>query len=832
MTVQVSGRYMLTWRQGDEMLLSDLRFAARVWRKFPGTGAAALLSLTLGIGANAIIFTFVKEMLLPRLPVADASHVVIVYSTTVNRSGDVSEYQTTSFPNAVEVQQRNDVFSGVSIVVDTGIGVEIGNATASALLHLVSGGHFAVLGVRAQLGRTITPDDDVRSASTPPVVLSDSLWRSRFGGSRSAVGTLVRLNGQTFVVVGIAPPDFRDVGALGSADLWVPLSAHDRVLTGNLREWFTLRAARVCTMVARLRPGIPVAEADASLRVLGRALAGEFPENAGRSFMAVPLDHTIVPPAQRRTYLLAGWMLSAVVGVVLLIACANVANLLLGRATERQREFSVRMALGASRRRLAAQQLTEALLLSAAAGAMSLLCAYGGRLALLRFIPTALRPDLPFAVDDRVLAFTLIVSVAATAAFGLVPALRASQADAAATLDNATLPLPRQALAVRSVVVAQTALSYVAVVVAVLFVRSLLNAQAADLGFEVAREVVVSLDLAARGYDDSRAQQVVASVLDRVRANPGVESASAADSAPLRGGFRRTTFAAGADMSDPSSGRLNTTFSVAPGFFAAAGMRLERGRDFTDRDGARAPMVAIVNDTAARLMWPGADPIGQRLRFLLQAWDVTVVGVVNTVTVSALGEAPQPSIYFPLRQHPVRQIALYVKARSDAAAIAADAVAAVAAVDADLRPQRVRVGEQIVDDVLVARRIGARLLAMFGSLALMLSTVGVYGVASYSVALRAREIAIRRALGATRLRIVRMVVAQTAVPVLAGLALGTLAAAAGTRALTSLTFGVSQIDPLSFTSGALVMLLAPVAASLLAAGRSTHADPMQALRSS
>jgi len=243
-------------------------------------------------------------------------------------------------------------------------------------------------------------------------------------------------------------------------------------------------------------------------------------------------------------------------------------------------------------------------------------------------------------------------------------------------------------------------------------------------------------------------------------------------------------------------------------------------------------MVAIVNDTAARLMWPGADPIGQRLRFLLQAWDVTVVGVVNTVTVSALGEAPQPSIYFPLRQHPVRQIALYVKARSDAAAIAADAVAAVAAVDADLRPQRVRVGEQIVDDVLVARRIGARLLAMFGSLALMLSTVGVYGVASYSVALRAREIAIRRALGATRLRIVRMVVAQTAVPVLAGLALGTLAAAAGTRALTSLTFGVSQIDPLSFTSGALVMLLAPVAASLLAAGRSTHADPMQALRSS
>ena len=812
------------------MLTSDLRFAARLWKKYPGTAAAALLSLTLGIGANAIIFTFVKELYFPRLPVRDPPRVVMVYSTAVTRSGEVSQYLTSSYPNARDVQQRNDVFSGVSIVIDTAASVAIGNATTSSLLHLVSGSHFSVLGVRAEHGRLLTRDDDAASASISPVVLSHAFWRARFADGVDAIGAAIRINDRPFVVVGVAPAGFHDVGALGSADLWVPLAAHDRLLTGNLEQWFTLRAARVCTMVARLQPGVSVEAADASLRVLGGALAQEFPENAGRSFMAVPLDRTTVPPAQRRTYVLAGALVSGIVGVVLLIACANVANLLLGRATERQREFGVRVAVGASRRRLVAQVLTEGLLLSAAAAALSLLVALVSRPALLRVIPPSLRPDLAFAVDDRVLLFTLAVSIVSTVAFGLVPALRASQTDAGAALANATLPLDRGVLGGRGVVVAQTALSYVAVVVAALFVRSLLNAQAADPGFEVAREVVVSLDLAARGYDAAQSQQVIAAVLDRVRARPGVESASYADAAPLRGGFRRTTFVAGADMADPSNGRLNTTFSVAPGFFAAAGMRIERGRDFTEHDGSDAPMVAIVNEAAARSLWPGGDPLGQRLRFLLQTWDVTVVGVVNTVTVQTLGEAPQPSIYFPIRQHVARQVALYVKARSDPASTAADVVSAIASVDPDLRPGRVRIGDEIVDDVLVARRVGARLLAIFGMLALVLSTVGVYGVAAYSVALRAREIAIRRALGATRLRIVRMVVAQTTAPVAIGLATGVVAAAAATRALTTLTFGIGRLDPVSLAFAALVLLTAPVAAALLAASRSTRADPMDALR--
>ena len=814
------------------MIVSDLRFALRTWKRHPGIAAAAVLSLTLGIGANAVIFTFVNELFLPRLPVADASQVVMIYSTTLSRAGERSQFQTTSYPNARDVQQRSDAFAAVSIVVDTDVEAQIDGSRVPALAHLVSGNYFALLGVTASAGRVLTPRDDSDAAAMPPVILSHAFWRERFAGSAAAVGAPLRLNNRMFVVAGVAAEAFHDVGALASADLWVPLAAHDQLLRGNLADWFMLRAARVCTMVARLKPGTSPAAAQAALDLLGAALAGEFPsENSGRGFMAVPLAQTIVPPPQRRTYVLAGSLLSAIVALVLLIACANVANLLLGRAIERRREFGVRLALGASRARLIAQLLLEGLTLSAAAGSLALVSAVSARAALLRLVPAGLRPNLAFAVDGRVLAFTLGVSLAATVVFALAPALRVARADAAAMLDIAGHVVGRSHVAgVRGIVAVQTALSYVAVVAALLFVRSLLNLQSADLGFDIAHAAVVTVDFASRGYDEARAQQAVADVLDRLRAQPGVESASAADSPPLRGGFRRTTFPDGVDAADPANGRLNTTFSVAPGLFHTAGLRLERGRDFTEHDDDAAPMVAVVNDAAARAMWPGLDPIGRRMKFLLQTWDVAVVGVVNTATVSAIGEPPQPVVYFPLRQHFARRLTLYVRSRGDAAAAAADAVAAIRAVDPQLRAERVRAGEQILDDSLAARRAGTRLLLAFGALALFLSALGVYSVASYSAARRTREMAIRGALGASRQRIVRMIVGQSIAPVAAGLAGGAAAAGVATRAVAALTFGLGGVDPVAFVSAALLMLIVPAGAAFLAATRSARLEPMQALR--
>lgn len=449
----------------------------------------------------------------------------------------------------------------------------------------------------------------------------------------------------------------------------------------------------------------------------------------------------------------------------------------------------------------------------------------------MRMVPAGLQPNLDFAIDGRVLAFALGVSLVATLVFALAPAVRVSRIDAAAMLDIAGQPTGRWHVAgIRGIVSAQTALSYLAVVVALLFIRSLLNLQSADPGFEVSREVVVSLDFASRGYDEPRARQALGHVLDRVRVEPSVESASAADSAPLRGGFRRTTFPDGVDTNDPANGRLNTTFNVAPGFFHAAGLRLERGRDFSEHDDGAAPYVALINDAAARAMWPGVDPIGRRMTFLLQTWEVTVVGIVNTAAMTAIGEPPQPAVYFPLQQHFARRLTLYVKARGDAAVAAADVVAAVNAIDPGLRPERLRAGEEIVDDSLAARRAGTRLLLVAGALALFLSALGVYSVAAYSVSLRTREMAIRGARGATRLRIVGMIVAQATAPVAAGLAAGAVAAGFVTRAVVALTFGVAGVDPVAFGSAALLMLSVPAGAALIAAMRSARLEPMQALR--
>jgi macrolide transport system ATP-binding/permease protein len=600
------------------MYVDDLRFALRLWRKSPGTAAVLLLSLTLGIGANATIFTFVKELFVPAMPVADASGLVMVYSTTMTRSGELSPYQTTSFPNARDYQDRNDVFAGLSIVIDTNVALDVAGAKTSVPAQIVSGNYFAVLGVVPRIGRTLTSDDDTIAVSERPVVVSDALWNAALGADPLVVGRSIRLNDRPFVVVGVAPPDFHDAGALGTSDVWLPISAREGLLTGNLREWFDLRAARVSTMVARLKPGISTTAAQASLSVLGAALAKEFPaENAGRSAMVVPLRHTAVAPSQRAAYERSAALISGLVAVVLLVACANVANLLLTRAMQRRREFGVRMALGASRGTLMRQLLTEGLLLASIAGALAVVFVWWARTALVNAVPLSLRPNLGFAVDYRVLFFTIAVSLLSTMLFGLAPAWRVSRYDAAACLQEIDAPRgPSRRFDLRaSVIVAQMALSYAALAIAALFVRSLLKAEAVDPGFEVKREIVFGLNLADRGYDEARAYDVGAELLDRLRALPSVEHASMADSLPLAGGFRRTTFSSAADMSDTSKGRLNTTFSVAPGFFAAAGMRLLDGRDFTEHDDARSEMVAIVNDTAARLLFPGADPLDKRCDF-------------------------------------------------------------------------------------------------------------------------------------------------------------------------------------------------------------------------
>jgi predicted permease len=441
----------------------DLRYAVRSLARTPGFTAVAVLSLTLGIGANALIFTFVKALFWPSMPVRNASEVVVIYSTTRNRNGDVTSYQSTSYLNARDYRERNDVCSGLSIVIDTPATLDGADTSAQVLVHAVTGDYFEVLGVQLAQGRGFVADDDRTSGARPVTVLSHALWTERFGANPAIIGASIRLNQHAYTVIGVAPAILHGIGALGNPDLWVPMAMHEALLTGNDKDWFNLRAARVASMVARLKPGVTPSIAQRSLRALGVQLEQEFPnDNAGRNVIVVPLDQTVVPPAQRPVYLLCGVLLWVIGGFVLLIACSNVTNLLLARALQRRREIAVRFSLGASRARLVRQFLAESLLLAVVASGCGLIGASWGRDWLVTVLPADLRHDLTFTLDTRLWVYTAGLVMLVTFLSGLAPALQASNTVTAGAMPDGAEPPSRRVrwLSVRGgLVMAQVALS-------------------------------------------------------------------------------------------------------------------------------------------------------------------------------------------------------------------------------------------------------------------------------------------------------------------------------------------------------------------------------------
>jgi putative ABC transport system permease protein len=817
-----------------EEMVRDLHHAVRGFRRGPVFATVAIVTLALGIGANALMFTFVKALLWPSLSVRNPAELIVIYSTTTNRNGDVTPYQSTSYLNARDYRDRNDVCSGLSIVIDTPATLDSADPSARVLVHLVTGEYFDVLGVQPALGRGFAADDDRTPGASPVAVLSHTLWVERFGANPGTIGTSIRLNQHAYTVIGVAPDTLRGVGALGSPDLWIPMAMHDAVLTGNDKDWFNLRAGRVASMVARLKPGVTPLMAQASLRAVGVQLEHEFPnDNAGRNVIVVPLDQTVVPPVQRPVYLLSGLLLSVIVAFVLLIACSTVANLLLARAVERRREIAIRISLGASRARLVRQFLTESLLMVVVASACGLIGAYWGRAWLLTAVPAYFRHDLTFTFDGRLWVYTAGLAILVTFLSGLAPALQASnRLTVGAIPDGAEAPSrPTRWLSVRGgLVVTQVALSLCALIMATLFSRSLAQAQHVDVGFDIAHELVASVDLGAQRYTQARGEAFSRMLINRLKGLPMVADASVADTPPVSGSFRRTTFVDGVDRTDPSNGRLNGVVSVTPGFFAAAGIRVLGGRDFTAHDTAQGEMVAIVNEAAAARMWPAQQPIGKHLHFLLQTWDVTVIGVVHTVMNLNLGEPPQPIIYLPLSQHYSPLMTVYVKTKGHPGESVSDLRAVIRSLDSSVQPLRVRAGAQILDDQLTPRRLGTRLLSAFGGLALALAGLGTYGVMSYAVSHRRREIAIRMALGAQRADVLNMVVGDGIVAAVAGVLIGLFAAFALARLFTNLLFGIGPTDPRSFALGSVWVVTFMMLACYLPMRRAIQVDPSAALR--
>ncbi len=812
--------------------LQDLRYGIRMLFKSPGFTTVAVLSLTLGIGANTTIFTMAKAIFLHSIPVREPSRVMVLYSTALDKSGKLQEYLPTPYPNAIDYRDNIKSFSGAAIDIGNGFSLTVSGKKVQVPGQLVSGNFFDVLGVKPFIGRALSPDDE--ASRHPVAVLSYDLWNTQFGADRSIVGKTIQLDEMQYSVIGVMPREFRGVGNLGSPSVWVPISLSDDVLTGVIKTFLHQRAFRLTAMIARLKPGVTVEQANAEVHAMGLQLEKEYPkDNNGRNEEIVPINFTTIPPALHSVFSLAGTLLMGIVGLVLLIACANVANLLLSRATQRQREIAVRLALGASRMRLIRQLLTESLLIALLAGGLGIFCAFWAKSFLVSLLPPFLTRNLDFTLDVRVFVYTMGLAVIATLIFGLMPALQASRGDTVVALKDRTGAPTGSGrwYGFRGVLVmVQVSLSLIALVGAGLFIHSLRNAEAIDPGFEVQHEMVAFLNLGAANYAQPQAEALYRDVVQRLNAAPGIAQASLSDTPPLGGGLARTTFTDGVDSTDPRNGKLTPVVATAPGYFSTAGISLLQGRDFTEADDAASNFVCVVNREAANTFWGGKNPIGQHLHFLGETWDVTVVGEVNTVKYATLGEAPQAVIYMPLKQHYSPAVMLFVRSKGDPASV----IPSVRSVMKSLAPSVPLIGVQTVDQVLVqsltAPRIGAELLGTFGLLALILAAIGTYGVMSYSVSQRSNEIGIRMALGAQPGNVLRLILGNGMAMVAAGIGAGLAFSVLLAKSMNTLLYGIGMFDAPSFLTTAALLIIVALGACYIPARRAMKVDPIVALR--
>ncbi|HEX4945605.1 MAG TPA: ABC transporter permease, partial [Blastocatellia bacterium] len=810
-------------------------FGVRMLGKSPGFTLAAVLSLALGIGANTAIFTLVNAVLLKPLPVEDPSRLVSVFGTDEKNRGQFQNFMPISQPNFKDYRDQNSVFAGLFAHQQIGLALTTNSEPQQVAAEIVSGNYFDVLGIKARFGRIFTPEEDTTPGAHPVVMLSHALWQTRFGADRALIGNTVKLNNQSFTVVGIAPENFRGTNLLAPADLWVPMMMHEQVLTGVFREYFNDRRALLMNVTGRLKPGVTIEQAESAMKSIASALEQQYPrENEKRSVILVPLPVSAINPNLREAFVKSGALLISVVAVVLLIACANVANLLLVRATARRREIAIRLALGAGRGRLLRQLLTESLLLALLGGGLGLLFAIWGRTLLWSFRPPFLADtNIDISLNAEVLGFTLLLSLLTGAVFGLAPALRASRSELVSELKDKTNQATHEHrwFSLRNaLVVAQVTLSLVALIGAGLFVRSLRNAQQINPGFETEKLMMLSFSVGALGYNEAQGQEFYRRVQERVESVPGVQMAAVSSNGVFNGGFQRSVTPEGETLPQGSRGVLVMTNNVGLKYFETLGIPLLNGRLFSDADREGVTRVAIINEAAVKRFWPEQNAVGKRFRFFGEEFYREVVGIVPTTVIGNLGEDPQPQFYAPMQQNYADFVTLYVRTEADPTGALNTVRREVQALAPTMLLTNAQTMSEILRLGLWAPRMGAVLLGIFGLLALLLAAVGLYGVLAYTVSQRTQEIGIRMALGAPRANILRMVLQQGMTLVLAGVGLGVIVGLFVTRMLTSLLFAVSAVDPLAFIAMPLLLLFVALFACWIPALRATKVDPMIALR--
>jgi predicted permease len=818
-------------------LLRDIRYTFRVLGKKPGFALVAILSLALGIGANVAVFSVVNLLLFKPMPVREPGRLAALY---------ITEPQTRmpsgfSYPDYLDYSENNEAFT--ELMGFTGIPLNLSVSGGQPELiwgEMVTGNYFSGLGVEPVLGRGFLPEEGQTPNASPVAVISYNFWQRRFNADPDIAGKVVKLNKHDFTIVGVAPFGFTGAKFLGFIpDFWVPVMMHEQVWPDS-ENILTLRTSHFLSLRGRLKDGVSLEQAEAAMNVRARQLEEAYPQTNKNMSVNVIDGSTKVEPYITTTGaipIITSSMM-AIVGLVLLIACANVANLLLARASGRRREIAIRLALGASRARLIRQLLTESMILSLAGGGLGLLLALWFGDLLMAFYPVldfnTVEPAYDLSLDWRVISFSLAVSLITGLVFGLVPALQASKPDLVPTLKGeagSALRGPRRLGLSNVLVIAQVALSLVLLITAGLFIRSVQNAQQIDPGFDTKNIILASTDLGVQGYKEDKGKDLYKQMVERVRALPGVEAAAVAFPLPLDAYDYGTRVDIEGYTPPPDEGRPRVGYTIAgPGYFQAMGTRIVEGRDFTERDDKDAPRAVIVNETLARLYWPDQNPIGKRVRVGNERNPFSeVVGVAEDGKYMTLGEAPTPYMFLPLGQNYDGRMTLIVRG-ADPKQLVPSIREEVRALDETLPVFGIKTIQEFMTKSLAGAQSAATFIGLFGLLAMLLAAIGIYGVMNYSVSTRTREIGIRMALGAGRFEVLKMVLKQGMFLAGLGLVIGLGGAYFLTRLMSSLLFGVSARDQVTFIAISLLLALVALAACYIPARRATKVDPMVALR--
>ncbi len=815
-------------------LWQDLRYGVRMLAKNPGVTLVAVITLALGIGANAAIFSGVSAFVLRSLPVPEPDQVVRLAELTEER-GMADEF---SYPDYVDYRDQSTSFTGIAATNLIQAALASENQNDVIWGQIVSGNYFDALQIQPILGRSFLPEEDKTPGTHAVVVISHSLWQRRLGSDPNIVGKKIQLNGRPYEVIGVAPEIFKGSNYGLSLDFWAPMMMVEELQRAP--QLLTERGSHWMNVIGRLKPGVSLEQASAEISTIAGRLNEAYPDDRASTTRAVALGE-IEGRFGHASPIIKGAaaIAMAIVGLILLIACANVANLLLARATARRKEIGIRLALGASRRRLIRQLLTESLLLSVLGGTLGLLMASWVTGVMQGFIPV-----LPynvvddfFALDSRVLLFTLIVSLATGIVFGLAPAWHASSPDIVPVLKGDSESVQKgenRRLTLRnSLVVAQVALSLVVLVCGGLLIKSFQNAQTMDPGFASRNVLLVSMNPQLIGYDDQQAKNFFRQIVERAASLPGVQAAGVTRLIPLGDSSNSSgpILKEGETLARGSAGRNIMNNVVSPGYFQALQIPILEGRNFDERDREGGPRVIIVNQAMAETLWPGESAVGKRILIGAESRDpLEVVGVVKTGKYRALAEDPKPFYYYPAAQRGPSGMTLVVRTTADPRNLVSAIRGEVQNIERRMPLYAIKTMPEHLTWALWGPKLGATFSLAFGVVALLLSGVGLYSVMAYVVSRRTREIGIRMALGARRGDVLRLITTEGMKLAAVGLIIGLALALAVSRILSTILIGVSAYAVTPFLIVPLLLGAVALIACLLPARRATKVDPLVALR--